>query len=30
MAIQKTLVVIKPDGIARTLIGEIIHRFERA
>lgn len=26
---ERTLVVIKPDGIQRTLIGEIIKRFER-
>lgn len=26
---EKTLVIIKPDGIQRTLIGEIISRFER-
>lgn len=28
--IEKTLVVIKPDAVQRTLIGEIIKRFERA
>ena len=27
---EKTLVVIKPDGIQRSLIGEIIQRFERS
>ncbi|MBM3281427.1 MAG: nucleoside-diphosphate kinase [Candidatus Harrisonbacteria bacterium] len=27
---EKTLVIIKPDGIQRTLIGEIIKRFERS
>ena len=27
---EKTLVVIKPDGVQRTLIGEIIKRFERS
>lgn len=27
---ERTLVVIKPDGVQRTLIGEIIKRFERA
>src|SRR3989338_6130343 len=27
---QKTLVLIKPDGVQRGLIGDIIHRFERA
>jgi len=26
---EQTLVLIKPDGIQRNLIGEIIHRFER-
>jgi nucleoside-diphosphate kinase len=26
---EKTLVIIKPDGIQRTLIGEIIKRYER-
>ena len=26
---QKTLVIIKPDGVQRTLVGEIIKRFER-
>lgn len=26
---ERTLVIIKPDGIQRTLIGEIIHRYER-
>lgn len=26
---EKTLVVIKPDGVQRTLIGEIIRRYER-
>ncbi|MCK9466735.1 MAG: hypothetical protein M0P94_00215 [Candidatus Absconditabacterales bacterium] len=28
--IQKTLVVLKPDSISRTLVGQIIGRFERA
>ena len=27
---EQTLVVIKPDGVQRSLIGEIIKRFERA
>ena len=27
--LQKTLVIIKPDAVQRTLIGEIVHRFER-
>jgi len=26
---EQTLVIIKPDGIQRSLIGEIIHRLER-
>jgi nucleoside-diphosphate kinase len=26
---QKTFVLIKPDGVQRSLIGEIVHRFER-
>ncbi|MDP3881090.1 MAG: nucleoside-diphosphate kinase [bacterium] len=26
---EKTLVLIKPDGIQRALLGEILHRFER-
>jgi nucleoside-diphosphate kinase len=30
MAIEKTLVLIKPDGVQRRLVGEIICRFERA
>lgn len=27
--IEKTLVIIKPDGVTRNLVGEIISRFER-
>ena len=27
---ERTLVLIKPDGIQRSLVGEIIQRFERA
>ncbi|MEK7115300.1 MAG: nucleoside-diphosphate kinase [Patescibacteria group bacterium] len=27
---ERTLVIIKPDGVQRTLIGEIIRRFERS
>lgn len=30
MAIERTLAVIKPDGVQRGLVGEIINRFERA
>lgn len=26
---EKTLVIIKPDGVARKLVGEIIQRFEK-
>lgn len=26
---ERTLVIIKPDGVQRALIGEIIHRYER-
>ncbi|CAN5413779.1 MAG: nucleoside-diphosphate kinase [Acidimicrobiia bacterium] len=29
MAIEQTFVMVKPDGIARGLVGEIISRFER-
>ena len=29
MAMQRTLVLIKPDGVERKLIGEIVSRFER-
>lgn len=29
MAIQKTLVLVKPDGVARGLTGEVIKRFEQ-
>ncbi len=30
MAVERTLVLIKPDGVKRQLIGSIISRFERA
>lgn len=30
MAIEQTLAIIKPDGVQRGLLGEIVHRFERA
>jgi nucleoside-diphosphate kinase len=30
MPIEKTLVLVKPDGVRRALVGEIISRFERA
>src|SRR5262245_42945833 len=26
---ERTLVIIKPDGVQRSLVGEIIHRYER-
>ena len=29
MAVERTLVLIKPDGVARGLCGEILARFER-
>lgn len=29
MAIEQTLVIIKPDGVQRGLVGDILHRFER-
>ena len=29
MAVEKTLVLVKPDGVQRGLIGEVISRFER-
>lgn len=29
MTMQRTAVLVKPDGLQRGLIGEIIHRFER-
>lgn len=27
---QRTLAIVKPDGVARALVGEVIRRFERA
>ena len=30
MAVERTLSIVKPDGVARNLIGEIYRRFERA
>ena len=29
MVIERSLVVIKPDGVVRSLVGEIISRFEK-
>lgn len=30
MAVEQTLSIIKPDGVAKDLIGEILRRFEQA
>ncbi len=30
MATEQTLSIIKPDGVAKNLVGEIYHRFEKA
>lgn len=30
MALERTLSIIKPDGVSRNLIGEVYHRFEKA
>ena len=29
MATERTFVMIKPDGVERRLVGEVIHRLER-
>ena len=29
MAVERTFIMIKPDGVARGLVGEVIARFER-
>lgn len=29
MAIERTLIIVKPEGVSRGLVGEIISRFER-
>jgi nucleoside-diphosphate kinase len=29
LGMEKTIVLVKPDGLQRGLVGEIIHRFER-
>ena len=29
MALERTLSIVKPDGVARNLIGVVYHRFER-
>jgi nucleoside-diphosphate kinase len=30
MALERTLSIVKPDGVARNLIGEVYRRFEKA
>ena len=30
MALERTLSIVKPDGVARNLIGEVYRRFERS
>ena len=30
MALERTFSIVKPDGVARNLIGEVIRRFEKA
>jgi nucleoside-diphosphate kinase len=30
MAVEKTLSIIKPDAVAKNVIGDIIGRFEKA
>jgi nucleoside-diphosphate kinase len=30
MALERTLSIVKPDGVRRNLIGEVLRRFERA
>ena len=30
MALERTLSIVKPDGVARNLIGDVYHRFETA
>jgi nucleoside-diphosphate kinase len=29
LAVERTLVVVKPDGVSRALVGEVLSRFER-
>lgn len=29
MAVENTFIMVKPDGVARALVGEVIDRFER-
>ncbi|MEA2001467.1 MAG: nucleoside-diphosphate kinase, partial [Actinomycetota bacterium] len=28
MAVERTFVMVKPDGVARGLVGEVVGRFE--
>jgi nucleoside-diphosphate kinase len=30
MALERTLSIVKPDGVSRNLIGDVYHRFEQA
>ncbi|MEP7313129.1 MAG: nucleoside-diphosphate kinase, partial [Pseudomonadota bacterium] len=30
MALERTLSIVKPDGVARNLIGQVYGRFEKA
>ncbi|HWG76839.1 MAG TPA: nucleoside-diphosphate kinase [Steroidobacteraceae bacterium] len=30
MALERTLSIVKPDGVRRNLIGDVYHRFEKA
>src|SRR3954447_2057304 len=30
MALERTFSIVKPDGVARNLIGEVVRRFEKA
>ena len=30
MALERTFSIVKPDGVARNLIGEVYRRFEQA
>jgi nucleoside-diphosphate kinase len=30
MALERTLSIVKPDGVARNLVGEVLRRFEKA
>ena len=30
MALERTFSIVKPDGVARNLIGEVLQRFEKA